>query len=390
MEKPLFIILAGGIGKRFYPFETDKTLFPFCGKSIIEHLIFQLESAGVQKALVVTNPTNHEIIQKLNTKIDLSCHMLHKPTGMGDAVLSVKNQISNQPCVIINAVDLFEPSLFKSLLSQVSDTPLLVGKEIQNYFPGGYLVTKGKTVTSIIEKPAPGTEPSNVINLVVHYFPEPKIFIDELEKIQSDRDDTYEQALLQLMNKKTVGFIPYSGSWVSLKYGYHVLDTMQFFLSQTSPFCSKTAQIHPSAHISGNVYIDEDAEVQEGAVIKGPTYIGKGVKVGPLCFVRQSIVEEKAVIGFGSEVARSYVGPRCMLHHNFIGDSVLEAEVNPSWGTCTANLRIDKKRVRIKLKDGSWHDTNREKLGSLMGKGTFLKINSSLMPGTILSEKSQL
>jgi NDP-sugar pyrophosphorylase family protein len=116
------------------------------------------------------------------------------------------------------------------------------------------------------------------------------------------------------------------------------------------------------------------------------------VIVGNHTLIRDSIIEADSVIGFGSEVARSYIGPKCMLHHNFIGDSVLEAEVNPSYGTCTANLRFDGQKVRCRIhRSGSNDlllDTNKDKLGAIMAKGVFLGVNCSILPGITLGERA--
>ena len=38
------------------------------------------------------------------------------------------------------------------------------------YFPGGYLTLEGGRVTSVVEKPGAGNEPSDLVNLVAHVF----------------------------------------------------------------------------------------------------------------------------------------------------------------------------------------------------------------------------
>ena len=102
------------------------------------------------------------------------------------------------------------------------------------------------------------------------------------------------------------------------------------------------------------------------------------------------MIEADSTIGFGSEIARSYIGPRCMLHHNFIGDSVLESDVNPSWGTTTANLRLDKKEVRLKLPNGEYIETGKKKLGAVIAKGAFLGVNCSIMPGVAIEKDASV
>jgi bifunctional UDP-N-acetylglucosamine pyrophosphorylase/glucosamine-1-phosphate N-acetyltransferase len=102
------------------------------------------------------------------------------------------------------------------------------------------------------------------------------------------------------------------------------------------------------------------------------------------------MVEEGSTVGFGSEVARSYVGPGCNLHHTFVGDSVLEGKVNMSWGTVTANLRLDGKTIRISLPNGTVFDTLRNKLGACIATNAFLGVGVSTMPGTIIGPNANI
>jgi NDP-sugar pyrophosphorylase family protein len=64
----------------------------------------------------------------------------------------------------------------------------------------------------------------------------------------------------------------------------------------------------------------------------------------------------------------------------YIGDSIVDDAVNFGAYSCTANLRLDKKSVRVKIKDESI-DSNHTKLGAIVGKGTQIGIGAKLMPG---------
>lgn len=59
MSKPLCaVILAGGVGSRFWPFLTDKMLIPFAGKPLIQHTVFDILPPEVSKVVLVTNIQN--------------------------------------------------------------------------------------------------------------------------------------------------------------------------------------------------------------------------------------------------------------------------------------------------------------------------------------------
>jgi NDP-sugar pyrophosphorylase family protein len=197
------------------------------------------------------------------------------------------------------------------------------------------------------------------------------------------------------MQKHQVEFMAYQGYWQKLKQAHQVLDMTQLFLKyKLKNKIARGAYVDRLAKIDGPVQIEGGAKILAGAVIKGPAYIGQNVIVGNHTLIRDSIIEKDSVIGFGSEVARSYVGPSCSLHHNFIGDSVLEAQVNPSYGTCTANLRFDGQAVKMRLPNKASQsdlllETNKGKLGAIMARGVFLGVNCSILPGISLGENAK-
>ncbi len=392
MNKPLVVILAGGEGKNFYPVTVNKTLLPVLGKPLLQHTIEMVEQSGFPRALIVTNTQNEEWLSTYQPfNITLQTHVQQNVTGMGQAILEIEKEIGDQPVMIMNAVDMIDPAFLKQLYRESLDSYAFVtGMKVKTHFPGGYLRVQGNKALEIVEKPEKGTEPSDLVNLVFHYFSEPHRFIDAIKKAAQNDDHNYEQALSQLMTERDIKVIPYSGYWQKLKYSYHILDMVELLLNyRIKNHIARSAYVSKHAVIEGDVYIDEDARIESFAVIKGPAYIGRNVVIGNHVLVRQSVIEEGSVIGFGSEVARSYVGPRCMLHQNFIGDSVLEREINTSWGTTTGNLRLDGKSIAVKLPHGSVA-TERTKLGAIIARGAFFGINCSLMPGVTVGEKAHI
>lgn len=393
MKSPIFVVLAGGIGKNFAPFVTNKSIFPFLGKPFIAHTLEMIIKAGAKEAVVVCSNVNEKIVQKLaSKKLKITTLVQDEALGQADAINLVSKVIKDdQPIIIMNAVDLIDPLALAYFVKRSNKTyAQILGMKVKEHFIGGYLEVQNKKVISIVEKPEVGKEPSDMANLFFHYFSKPREIFDLVAK-QKGGDDAYERALDQLMKSKDVSFMVYEGYWKKLKQAHHVLDMTQLFLKhELKNKIDKTAKIAKSAKIEGKVEIAAHAKIMAGAVIKGPAYIGEGVIVGTHSLIRDSIVEAGSIIGFGSEVARSYIGPNCALHHNFIGDSVLEAEVNPSYGTCTANLRFDKSEVKMRLATANGKDilidTNKEKLGAIMASKVFLGINCSILPGITIGE----
>lgn len=390
MKNPIFVVLAGGIGKNFAPLVTTKSLFPFFGKPFIAHVLEMIQFAGAREAIVVCNKINEEIIQELSSRnLKIKTVVQSEASGQADAISLIAKLVpDDQPIIIINGVDLIDPLILRNFVKKALRTyAQTMAMKVNDYFPGGYLKIAKDRVMSIIEKPEPGAEPSDLVNLVFHYFSEPGEIFELIAK-QKGGDDAYERALGELMKNQKVEFMIYEGYWAKLKAAHNVLDMTKLFLQHNlKNKISRSAQIDRLAKIEGPVQIEAGAKILAGAVIKGPAYIGANVIVGNHSLIRDSIIEAGSIIGFGSEIARSYVGPNCSLHHNFIGDSVLESEVNPSYGTCTANLRFDGSKVKMRLLD-KLVDTNKNKLGAIMAKGVFLGVNCSVLPGITLGEKA--
>lgn len=364
------------------------------GKPLIQYTLEMIQRVGIQEVMIATNEKNDSFLSRCNTEtFKVRTKRQPKPLGMHDALLHLREEIGKRPCIVMNAGDMVEDHLLTDLLAlikQENPYAAVVGKHTKEHVPAGYLAFEGKRVTGVVEKPAAGEEPSAEIKLMFDYLSSPQDLFEVLQQNTPGADDIYEQALTQLMQEHSFLRTPYTGYWQKLKFPHFIFDMMEvFFTHGLSDYVHPTATISQHAHLEGKVYIDEGVVIEAGAVVKGPAYIGKHVMVGNNSLVRQSMIEEKAVIGFSSEVARSYVGPRCMLHHNFIGDSILECDVNPSWGTTTANWRIDGKEVPLTYPDTKI-STNRKKLGVIMAKGVFSGVNCSFMPGVTVGAHARI
>jgi NDP-sugar pyrophosphorylase family protein len=175
--------------------------------------------------------------------------------------------------------------------------------------------------------------------------------------------------------------VRYSGAWQPIKYPWHVLNVMNFYLSQI-----EEPQIHPDVKlngqvsISGNVVIEAGARLFHGAAVVGPAYIGPNTIIGNGSLIRESMIAGGCMVGYASEVARSYLGQEVNLHRATVLDSVFEDCVNFSAGCVTANLRIDHGSIKSTVK-GERIDSGRDKLGAMVGVGAFIGIQAGTMPG---------
>lgn len=389
------IILAGGEGKRMWPIKQEKYLLPFLGKPLIYYTLTRLKDAvNFDEAIMVTKQSSKDAVSKIALSLGLNFKIAiqNEPLGMADAVLSAKEYLEGE-ILIINAEDILEERIYQDVLTSASDTQadvILPGLHVKKYFPGGYIEVEGEMVKAIVEKPGEGNEPSDLVKLVVDYFKDGEKLVDYLQKSSTDKDDLYEVAISKIISDKLdVRFTKYDGVWIPLKYPWHVLDITAYFLSKVEQQISPQAKVSDKAIIEGQVVIEDGVKVFEGAVIKGPCYLGNNVVVGNNSMVRESMIDEGCVTGFNSDITRSYIGANSWFHTNYIGDCVIEGDFGMGSGAVLANLRLDDHTIRVgPPAGGDKMDTGRTKLGAIVGTGSRVGVNASIMPGIRIGTNS--
>ncbi len=392
MSEILPVILAGGDSSRFWPL-SDKVLLQLYDKPLLYYRLLQLKKFGFQDPVVICNKQNkNSFIQFDQTFKEFGITLVEQtnPKGMAGALLSAKKLIEGKKILVIKPVDVVEDILFHNLVQILKSNPknLLTGLKTETYFPGGYLTITDGMVTHIVEKPVEGTQPSDMVRIVVDYFSDASLFLTYLEKAKSKHDDEYEVALEAMLSHNIpFHFLAYDGFWGALQYPWHVLPIMSNFLQNTKRHFGRNISVSKTAVITGNVYIDDGARILENTKIVGPSYIGKNTLVGNNSVVRESIIGSNCVLGYSTEITRSYIGNSCWFHSNFVGDSVISNNVSMGAGAVLANYRLDEGTISSN-QDNKRIDTKRLKLGAIIGENVRLGVNCSIMPGVKIGSGS--
>lgn len=381
------VMLAAGRSKRMKPIE-DKNFLSFLGKPLLVHQLEILKKAGIKEVILVGGKHNLEKIGEMAKSLKLKINIVEQKNlelGMCGAVLAAKNLIKGEEVMVLSSNDVVEVKAFKLVMKAAEKgaaESFILGKKVTEYFPGGYLETDKKGyIKNVIEKPEPGTEPSDLVNLVVHLHKDADKLIKYLEKADSKKDDLYEQSLSKMMKDGVkMMAVEYNGFWQPLKYPWHVHNVFTYLFSQTEKKIAKSAKIAKRASINGEVIIGENVKVFDGAVINGPCYIGDGTIIATNALVRDSNVGKNCVVGYITEVARSILGDEVWTHSNYIGDSVIGNNVSFGAGSVTGNLRLDEKNIQVSF-DGKKMDAHTNKFGAIIGNNVRVGVNTSLMPG---------
>lgn len=381
------IILAAGKSTRFWPLE-DKNLFIFLGRPLIYHQFKKL-SCYAENMTIIGNKKNGDFLKKLfsfDPKVKI---VIQKGEGQAAALLSVGTRVKGE-VLLVNNIDIFdEKIIFEKIFKEKKRHQLiLTAKEMNQYFPGGYLKLKEKQVIGLIEKPKPNKKPSNLVRLVVDYIADFEDFINILKTVKNPyRDGAFEEGLNLYLQKVSATFINYQDYWYSLKYPWDVLSVKDFFLSRIRTHTGKNVFIDKRAVIEGSVYLDDGVKVFEFSKIVGPCYIGKNTIIGNYSLIRESMIGDNCLIGGYSEVTRSYLGKKVYFHRNYVGDSVIENNVLFGADAVCANFRFDEKEIYSSV-NGIIIGSSRNKLGAMIGSNVKIGVNASLMPGVKVGPNS--
>jgi UDP-N-acetylglucosamine diphosphorylase/glucosamine-1-phosphate N-acetyltransferase len=389
------VFLCGGIGKRMFPVTEDKFLLKFLGKTLLEMQLEAAKKVGLDDFTIICNQYNIDSIKKITTRManfKIKLVLQKQPLGIADALKSAASLLDSS-ILIVNPNDVFAPSAYASILhaaQKKSVASYILGYRTKNYFPGGYLVLNSADgLEHIVEKPKPGEEPSQLVNILVHLHSDSKKLLDYIGQVKTSRDDVYECALDKLVKDgHEIKVIAYDDFWAPVKYPWHIFDVVKYVLDSGKPRISRSALISPKATIGGKVVIGDGARVLENAVIRGPAYIGNGTLIGNNVLVRDySHIGADCVIGYGTEVKSSYIDDGCWIHSSYIGDSLIGKKCSFGAGTVLANFRFDEENVSVKV-GRELINTGRDKLGAIIGDDCKTGINASVMPGTKIGPNS--
>ncbi len=389
------LLLCGGFGRRMAPLCEDKFMLDLLGRPLLLHVIDMLRDAGADDFVLVGNQVNaEELRRQTGHNEDVPCHILrqHESTGMAGAVEAAAEHLDG-PVLIVSPNDVVEASAYRKVVEaaeQEQCDAALLAMRTARYFPGGYLVTDpDMRITGIVEKPEPGSEPSDLVNVVVHFHRDGRRLLQALGSAQSYADDRYEVALSIMMGEGAqLRAVPYTGFWGPLKHPWDVLTVMDHFVWGGRRRVAMSSRISSSALIEGAVVVADHARVLENAVIRGPAYIGERAVIGNNVLIRGgSHIGADSVIGFSTEVKHSYIGRQCWFHSNYVGDSVIDDRCSFGSGAVTANLRFDAAEVKVGVNGGDM-STGMDKLGVIAGRDSQVGVNASLMPGVMIGPGS--
>ena len=137
--------------------------------------------------------------------------------------------------------------------------------------------------------------------------------------------------------------------------------------------------------ISNAVFVGAGTVIEQGAVLKGPAWIGENCHIRSGCYVRENVI-----VGDGVVMGNSCEFKNCILfdeaqvpHFNYVGDSILGYKAHLGAGVILSNVKLDHGEIHVSAADGDIA-TGLKKFGAIVGDRTEIGCNAVINPGTVL------
>ena len=375
------VILAAGEGKRMHPltFTRPKVMIPIANKPILEWNLLNAIDAGIKNFIFVVAYKSEMVRNYFQNgkKWNINIEYINQGKALGTAhAIGIVEKFVDD-FIVLCGDTIFGSKDIKNILKKNPSIGLFKIKNAEEY---GIVETKGKNVIRIYEKMEKPL--SNVINAGIYHF-DKKIF-DHIRKTKKSPRGEYEitdSINMMLKEKNTEGII--LEEWRDVVYPWHLLDANEEILNKIDKKIEGT--IGKNTTIIGNVTVGKNSKIMNGSYIEGPVIIGKNCKIGPNCYIRPyTSIGDGCHIGNACEIKNSILIKNTNApHHNYVGDSVIGEECNLGSGCKIANLRLDKRNIKVVL-NGKKIQTNRRKLGVIMGDSVQTGINSIINVGSII------
>ncbi|MFH0979263.1 MAG: bifunctional sugar-1-phosphate nucleotidylyltransferase/acetyltransferase [Candidatus Woesearchaeota archaeon] len=371
------VILCAGKSTRTYPFTISKpkALLPILDKTLIEVSIESLKGIA-EEVIIVVGCLKEQIIEHLGSTyqgIKITYVEQKEQLGTGHALMQARSQLTGK-FLVLNGDDIYSP---KDILNCAKHDRCLLGKEVEDPEKWGILLTEGKALKGIQEKP---TEPLSNIGNTGLYVLDKNIF-PYLEKTgKSERGEIeITSAISEMCKEQTYMVEKIQDYWLPVSYPWQLLEANAFFLEKISQSNIKGIV---EAHVTmrGVVVLREKSIIKSGCYLEGPVWIGKDCVVGPNAYLRKDTILLDNVRTRSEIVDSLIMKGTTAKHHSYIGHSIVGENCNIGAGTITSDYRHDGATNKTIIQ-GKKVDSNRRKLGAFIGDGVHTGINTSIYPG---------
>lgn len=392
------VVLAAGEGIRLQPttFTRPKHLIKICGKPILEYCLDAIKTCGVNEAVIVVHYMADAIRNYFGNgdKFGLKIQYVDQQAvrGTGNALSAAEPYVKEDFIMIYGDLLFAAEALKRTIGLHEKEKPAATLAVVPVEKPEDYGIIELENETKIkrlIEKPIREEAQSNLANAGIYVFSQevfPKIK-ETSATVRGEWEITDAITLLLKENKLVLAAKLPTEEWFDIGRPWDLLDANQWMLKKMKH--KVYGCVEEGAHLIGPITVAEAARIRSGAYVEGPAFIDEESDIGPNCYIRPyTSIGKNVRIGNACEIKNSIIMDNTHIGHlSYIGDSVLGEKCNLGAGTITANYRLDARPIGMMIKD-KLVNSERRKLGAILGDNVKTGINSLLMPGVKVGNDS--
>ncbi len=313
------VVMAGGEGSRLRPLTLGrpKPMVPIVNQPVLRHIINLLKEHDITD-IVITLQYMADVIQDdLGDGKAIGCNIRYSieevPLGTAGSVKLAEDWL-DETFIVISGDALTDFNLGE-IIKYHNDhkaVATLTLTRVPNPLEYGVIITdEDGRVRQFQEKPSWGEVFSDTVNTGI-YVLEPSIFKYFEKNVPFD----FSQQLFPLLLEKGDPIFGYvaDGYWSDV-------GSIHDYMRSTADFLEGKIKIEmPGTHLGGNIWVEDDVDIDPHAQLYGPIYLGEGVKIkggaivrGPTVIRDQTIVESRATIDRSIIWRNSYIGERAEL-----------------------------------------------------------------------------
>ena len=439
---PDFIVLAAGNGKRMLG-SSPKVLLPIGGKPMAQHILDTVSGIEKSRSILVVGNQAKEVKNSLQFKRNTKIVTQRKQLGTAHAVKAALDQLrpSSVTVVLYGDVPLIESKTLKRLIRDASKGSLAI-LTFNKDLPKGYgRVVRGakNQVEAIIEEKDATKEQKSINEVNSGILAIKSTLIKKLLPEIKNNNAAKEYYLTDIVS-------------LSKKHGIKVqpllLEDPDEALGANTPLelqdleraCQRIRAkklVNSGVNIAdidridsrGSLAVGRGSFIDVNNVFEGCVEIGKNTKIGPNCYIKDSVIGNGVTLKASTVIEDSRVGDLCKLgpfarirggteiegnaelgnfveanrskigteskakHLTYLGDSNLGRKVNIGAGTITCNYD-GKNKHKTKLDDEAFIGSNTSLVAPVkVGKGAYTGagsvITKNVPPGSLAIGRSR-
>lgn len=439
---PDFIVLAAGNGKRMLG-SSPKVLLPIGGKPMAQHILDTISGIEKSRPILVVGDQAKEVKNSLQFKRNTKIVTQRKQLGTAHAVKTALAQLrpSSVTVVLYGDVPLIEGKTLKRLIRDASKGALAI-LTFNKDRPQGYgRVVRGakNQVEAIVEEKDATKEEKSINEVNSGILAIKSILIKKLLpeiKNNNAANEYYLTDIVSLSKKHGIKVQPLLLEDPDEALGANTPLELQDLERACQRIRAKKL-VNSGVNIAdidridsrGSLAVGRGSFIDVNSVFEGRVEIGKNTKIGPNCYIKDSVIgnevtlqastviedsrvgdlcklgpfarirggteiEDNAELGNFVEANRSKIGPESKAKHlTYLGDSNLGRNVNIGAGTITCNYD-GKNKYKTKLDDGAFIGSNTSlvapvKVGKEASTGAGSVITKNVPPGSLAIGRSR-